>query len=994
MSERALRGAAIGGAAFVFAAMLDAIFARVAFTQTIDRALFVLCVVAIMAAAGAALGAALGAAWPWVSAPRRLAALAAVAALPAGASLFSGAWISRRVPPLCGGAIIALLVGLAVLALARRVRPHVAWTAAGVALYFCDAYVWRPLYFAAHAIVAAAYLCAFALAVAGAPRLLRPVRPRVAAAALLVVALAAGGALFVLRGRQAVRFAAVERTNAVRKVLALLPAAEPRLERPRFLSKALPPASSRGGPIVEATRVDATTTLQGANLVVVTVDALRADRIGARRGGHSITPNLDRLAQSSVVFERAYAQAPHSAFSLASLMTSDYVHSTIHLRHGRAPSLAEILRPGGYRTIAFYSEGVFFTGQEKLDAYAGSRFGFDDARPGERDADETTAAALDALEEARRDGVPLLLWLHYFEPHEPYQPRREFPYGSSPIEIYDAEVSVVDAALERLIVGLDAVDRPTVLVVTADHGEEFGEHGGVYHGSSLYEEQTRVPLLLAAPGLAPRRVPEPVELVDVAPTLLRLLGVVPPATMLGDDLGDRLAGRVFDRPAFAEVDTKKMVVLGAHKLIHDWRRGTWELYDLATDPQERVNRVDADPARVASLKDELGRWFDRIEAAVAAQGRVWPAAIDLGRMGDLRAVPGLVRIVRDGKAAGENRAEAARLLGKLQDGSALPSLWDAARGAGPAELRDEAAIAIGELVDKSGRDLLARQLGAARDARTAARLAIALGKLADKRAAAGLRAALAHPEFEIRLRAVRYLGYVGGADAVGPLLDLVGDIRLRTQVILALGRIGSRAPDPRIRPFLQDRLTSDPYEDVRGYAAVALGYLGDPEAVPELRARLAADVDRRWTPESLVRLGGIARGAIGGFDFGPRASGEVRGLLRCHEKRTYDVEDYLGATWCEASAEVSANAGAVAAQAVLVRARPLVANAVGRTVTVSVNGAVVGTFVLAAGWGIYHLPTAREVWKPGANEVSMRLDWPVGADGAPWGVDHLLLVPR
>src|SRR5207245_5056344 len=128
-----------------------------------------------------------------------------------------------------------------------------------------------------------------------------------------------------------------------------------------------------------------------------------------------------------------------------------------------------------------------------------------------------------------------------------------------------------------------AVERPTIVVVTADHGEEFHEHGGAYHGSSLYDEQVRVPLFFVVRGLAARRVGPPVDLVDLAPTILGLLRVEAPGRMRGHDLRPLLAGvaPTWRAPVFATVMQKKMIVVWPYKLVADLRYGLFELYDRA-----------------------------------------------------------------------------------------------------------------------------------------------------------------------------------------------------------------------------------------------------------------------------------------------------------------------------------------------------------------------------------------------------------------------------
>lgn len=990
--ERVRLGAACASGAFLLAGLLDLLFARTALSGIADRLLFSGATLLLLASSGAAIGLLLAIGWPWLGRPAGLALGTAIVTYPLGRALFSGAWISRRVAPSLGGLAIACLLALAMVAAARRIRPHWSWALWGVGLYLVDAWAWRPLYPAAHVIVALAYGCCFALSLAPlAQRLRLPPGHWLLWATCALAGIS--GSLLLASKHNAIRFALLERTNAARKIaqplMAVFPPAYEENE-PRFLHQAFASSQSTAQPAAfDRTGSDTKTLLAGANVVLVTVDALRADRMRALRHGQPLMPNLQRLAQRAVVFETAYTQAPHSAFSLASLMTSDYVHATSALRQTRNPSLAEILRASGYRTTAIYSEGVFFTGHEKLDAFAHSHFGFDNARTGERDAEETTVEALDAIEDARQQDSPLFLWVHYFDPHEPYQARPRFNFGSRPLDLYDAEVATVDAALPRLFQGLETLSRPTILVVTADHGEEFGEHGGVYHGSSLYEEQVRVPLVVAAQGLTARHITSTVELVDVAPTLLRLLGVTVPTSMLGDDLGDALIGHAFEMPAFSEVDTKKMVAIAQTKLIYDYRRHTWELYDLAADAVERSNRFDDDPARAATLKQELFAWLDRIEAAIAAEGRKRPAGLDLGRMGDLRAVPALAALVQSPRAAAEDRIEAARLLSKLQDRAALPALWDATRRS-DGTLREEALIALGELFDKRAREPLAALLGVS-DGEINTRAAIALAKLGDPRAASVLAASLNATDSELRLRSARYLGWVGRRSEVEPLLRAASDMRLRLQAVLALGRIGGRASDERILPFLLERMQRDDYADVQNYSAVALGYLGDARALEPLVLRVRSG-DVRWAPETLVRLGALEKGILGGADVGPAETARLRGVVHCTEKRTHDVEDYLGATSCQAGEHVVIHARALASgrrpSALLLRARAIGSGVVDAVVSVTIGGRPVGTATLVPSW------------------TEATLAWPDDLNGSPaevvltpmpktqrFELDHVLYLP-
>ena len=129
------------------------------------------------------------------------------------------------------------------------------------------------------------------------------------------------------------------------------------------------------------------------------------------------------------------------------------------------------------------------------------------------------------------------VWVHFFEPHEPYVAHDGFAFGGGDVDRYDSEIAYTDAAVGRLVREVRARRPGTIVIVAADHGEEFEEHGGRYHGSSLYEEQLHIPLIVSIPGLAPHVVDGQVQLIDVTPTVLNLLDIPVPARMRGTDLG-------------------------------------------------------------------------------------------------------------------------------------------------------------------------------------------------------------------------------------------------------------------------------------------------------------------------------------------------------------------------------------------------------------------------------------------------------------------------
>ncbi len=318
------------------------------------------------------------------------------------------------------------------------------------------------------------------------------------------------------------------------------------------------------------------------SLLLVTVDTLRADVLGAY-GGSVSTPALDRLAREGVVVEGACTPTPSTGPAHASLFTGLYPWNHGILLNAKAlddpglPMLAETAQRAGLETAAFVSSFV-----------VSERWGFDrgfdlfsfqpsrawrwqgEARPFYSDADETTRDVLTWLED--RSPGPFLAWIHYFDPHSPYRPveghfrpreRIDLTGKSLPpkvesladlmglIRAYRAEVAFTDEQLGRVLEALDAhgLADSTAVIVTADHGEGLGDHGWLGHGRNLHDELVRVPLIVRAPGLpAGRRLRGPAQLEDLMPTLLSLLGVEAPPGLDGVDLSPWLRGELEQSP--------------------------------------------------------------------------------------------------------------------------------------------------------------------------------------------------------------------------------------------------------------------------------------------------------------------------------------------------------------------------------------------------------------------------------------------------------------
>ncbi len=355
------------------------------------------------------------------------------------------------------------------------------------------------------------------------------------------------------------------------------------------------------------------------HLVLVTIDTLRADRVGAYGYGGARTPVLDAIARGGVRFERAFAPAPITLTSHASLLTGLYPpghgarHNGMRLKAG-TPTLAASLRAQGFATGAFVAafplerrfglDAGFDVYGDRLPRGPGGRPGVE--RPGREVVDEAVAWWR-ASTAARR-----FLWVHLFEPHAPYGDAAAAP-GRPASDRYDGEVALADREVGRLLTALAGAAAHTLLVVTADHGEAFGEHGEVTHSLFVYDTTLRVPLLIRGANVpAGLAVAEPVGLVDLVPTVARLLGVEPIESD-GIDLSPSFGKRALPvRDLYAE-SYAPLLDFGWSPL-RSIRSGRWkaieaprpELYDLSADPGEMQPRNEA--ATLARLLDRVGRF--------------------------------------------------------------------------------------------------------------------------------------------------------------------------------------------------------------------------------------------------------------------------------------------------------------------------------------------------------------------------------------------------
>jgi arylsulfatase A-like enzyme len=417
------------------------------------------------------------------------------------------------------------------------------------------------------------------------------------------------------------------------------------------------------------------------NVLLITIDTLRADHLGCYQYSRNTSPFLDQLAADGTLFLHCFSPVPVTLPSHSSLMTGNYplyhgVRDNARYQHldDSHVTLAETLRAAGYDTGAVVSAFV-------LDARFGIAQGFgsydddvDEAyherRPGDRPPDDaegkllwerqrsafhqraarTTEKALRWLRR-REGGAPFFLWVHYFDPHDHYDPPA--PYDkmfaaaetggrSRRVALYDGEIRYTDDQIRRLVQvakGEESQAR-TIVIVAGDHGEGLGNHSVngktiLYHGADLFTETVRVPLILHAPGDIPAQViNDRVGLLDVMPTVLGLLDIEVPQPVQGRSLVQRIRGEEVEVPRDLFFETllpqirhgdppQKAVLSGPWKLIlyGEQRR---ELYDLSSDPGERRNLAGA-AASVSVVElclEKIESWEQRVTNVAQLQNQV------------------------------------------------------------------------------------------------------------------------------------------------------------------------------------------------------------------------------------------------------------------------------------------------------------------------------------------------------------------------------------
>src|SRR5712664_137162 len=395
------------------------------------------------------------------------------------------------------------------------------------------------------------------------------------------------------------------------------------------------------------------------SVILITLDTVRADRMGFLGSKRDLTPQIDALASQSVVFERAYSQAPLTPVSHATILSGTYprfhgVRDFGSRLPGSTPYLSDLLRARGYRTAAFVSSIIldpqngFAPGFERgFDAYDA---GFHRGKRGEsrlgsiqRRGEKTVARALAWLKKNRQR--PVFLWIHIWDAHDPYDAPAPFKerFSNAP---YDGCVAYVDATVGKLLSGLRGagIYDDALIAVMSDHFESLGAHGENTHGVFLYDSTIRVPLLIKFPKarLGGGRVAARASLVDVAPTLLEAMQVPIPAAMQGRSLISVIGAKsASDRPSLAENEYSHRGY--GWSSLESLRAGNFlfvrapqpELYDQVVDPGENRNLLEKNKLAAARLAVQLDGFLKRAGANAPEEAR---ASLDQQSVEKLRAL--------------------------------------------------------------------------------------------------------------------------------------------------------------------------------------------------------------------------------------------------------------------------------------------------------------------------------------------------------------------
>lgn len=377
------------------------------------------------------------------------------------------------------------------------------------------------------------------------------------------------------------------------------------------------------------------------NVLMLLVDTLRIDHLGYAGYHRNTSPNIDQLANEGTAFMSAYATSPHTPRSIPAVFFGRYASRMKWLGaqynyprvHEDNISFAEVLKEQGHINLAQTSHHYF---QERRGLGQGfdnwNNDGWLEIAPSNDDIAAPriwarTEPMIEKLAEDAKaaDAKPFTLVVHLFEPHARWIQHKEYDFGKEGdprVNAYNSEIAYTDAYIGKILQKFKDVGLydDTVVVLVSDHGEAFNEHGFYFHGQTLYNEVIRVPMIVRVPGWKPRRVTDPVSIVDLPPTLLDLMGYAIPGEYDGNTRVPLMLGQApaEARPVFSELlpytswkEHHKAVMLGDWKFISVLTAGSEQLYNLAEDPGEKKNLLKDNPEQAKRMREILSSFMNQ-----------------------------------------------------------------------------------------------------------------------------------------------------------------------------------------------------------------------------------------------------------------------------------------------------------------------------------------------------------------------------------------------
>ncbi|MEO8900800.1 MAG: sulfatase [Polyangiaceae bacterium] len=413
------------------------------------------------------------------------------------------------------------------------------------------------------------------------------------------------------------------------------PAANSRASAATASARAAPAPSAQPAPVLTAAPQPTTP----RNVLLLTIDSLRADMpwTGYSR---AIAPNLTKLADESVVYTNEYALSSYTAKSVAGFLSSRYP-STLYrsgyffASYPKADTfLAEVLSAHGVLTTAWHGH-LYFRGVGLDQGFTTWQFVpgiiFDPETDNSITSQLMTELGIKLLSKPESTGKQFFAWAHYMDPHDQYNKHPESPdFGNKNRDRYDSEVFYTDLWLGKLLDFARAQPwwKDTVVIISADHGEAFGEHGFYKHAFEIWDVLTRVPLMVSGPGITPRRITERRSHIDLAPTILDLMGVPPEPQFMGKSFAPELFGAKPDNrePILSELTEdshnppRRAVIQGDYKLIVIKER-KFMLFNLTKDPGEEKDLAATEPEKLAEMKAVYTKLYEKMPV-VAPYGGV------------------------------------------------------------------------------------------------------------------------------------------------------------------------------------------------------------------------------------------------------------------------------------------------------------------------------------------------------------------------------------